>query len=181
MSVTQEFDPCTPGVVASHTSTASLKTGRELISYELFERLTGRIVADHGMERDTADRILDQALAFLAASASHAGESSLSPSRLVDIGWHTFLLYTRDYAAFCQRVAGRFIHHVPDDAPGAPARTRPAENRDRTIAAITAAGFAVDEPLWTLGALDCGSCHEDGNCSASGPDGTENKDTRKKG
>lgn len=39
----------------------------------------------------------------------------IGPSELVDIGWHTFILYTVDYAAFCERIAGRFIHHVPND------------------------------------------------------------------
>jgi hypothetical protein len=34
----------------------------------------------------------------------------------VDDLWHTFLLFTIDYAAFCESVAGRFIHHVPASA-----------------------------------------------------------------
>lgn len=32
----------------------------------------------------------------------------------IDNVWHTFLLFTREYAAFCESVAGRFIHHVPE-------------------------------------------------------------------
>jgi hypothetical protein len=32
----------------------------------------------------------------------------------VDRLWHVFLTFTRDYAAFCQAVAGRFIHHRPE-------------------------------------------------------------------
>src|SRR5262245_36724734 len=28
--------------------------------------------------------------------------------------WHVFITFTRDYAAFCQKVAGRFIHHTPE-------------------------------------------------------------------
>jgi hypothetical protein len=27
--------------------------------------------------------------------------------------WHNFILYTEDYAEFCDKVAGRFIHHQP--------------------------------------------------------------------
>jgi hypothetical protein len=36
----------------------------------------------------------------------------------VDNLWHTFILFTKEYAEFCNMVAGRFIHHVPstDDA-----------------------------------------------------------------
>ena len=35
----------------------------------------------------------------------------LSPE--VDEVWHTFILFTREYAAFCQEAFGEFIHHVP--------------------------------------------------------------------
>ena len=35
----------------------------------------------------------------------------------MDKGWHAFILHTADYAEFCDRVARRFIHHLPD-APG---------------------------------------------------------------
>ncbi|MGH4005353.1 MAG: hypothetical protein ACRDSO_14740, partial [Pseudonocardiaceae bacterium] len=78
---------------------------------------------------------MDQALAFVATTGHHAGEP-LAPSALVDIGWHTFILYTREYASFCNRVAGRFVHHVPDDAPTQPGSASASE---RTIAAIALA------------------------------------------
>ena len=32
----------------------------------------------------------------------------------VDELWHTFVIFTREYAAFCDAVAGRFLHHVPE-------------------------------------------------------------------
>ena len=31
----------------------------------------------------------------------------------IDEVWHTFILYTRDYAKWCNEVFGRFMHHVP--------------------------------------------------------------------
>jgi hypothetical protein len=33
----------------------------------------------------------------------------------IDWMWHTFLLFTRDYAAFYDRYLGAFIHHVPEE------------------------------------------------------------------
>lgn len=39
----------------------------------------------------------------------------LSPSLLVDLGWHEFILFTKVYQEFCHQKLGRFIHHVPDD------------------------------------------------------------------
>jgi hypothetical protein len=139
------------------------RQGHTLISPDLFDRLTLRLAADHpDLEHGMPQRILDQALAFLGTSAT--ATQPLGPSELVDIGWHAFILYTVDYAAFCQRVAGRFIHHVPDDDPtdqGGTPPTIPTTLSD-TVTAIRAAGFALDADLWPK-AADCSSkctqCH----------------------
>ena len=40
---------------------------------------------------------------------------TLPTPRVVDQLWQVFLLYTRDYARFCDTLGG-FIHHVPSDA-----------------------------------------------------------------
>jgi hypothetical protein len=91
----------------------------------------------------------------------------------------TFILYTKDYAAFCQDIAGRFIHHLPDDGPDA--REHPAGHpgvRARTLDAIERAGYAVDPELWRLAdGGKCTPCHEE-RCSASGQDGDENTETQ---
>ncbi|BFU44969.1 hypothetical protein KRMM14A1004_32060 [Krasilnikovia sp. MM14-A1004] len=81
----------------------------------------------------------------------------IGPSDLVDIGWHTFILYTREYAEFCERVAGRFIHHVPDDV-------QPDNERDRptladSVEAIRAAGYQIDPQLWSIDSAECTQCH----------------------
>ena len=41
----------------------------------------------------------------------YRGLGMLSPE--VDEVWHAFILFTREYAAFCQEAFGMFIHHVP--------------------------------------------------------------------
>jgi hypothetical protein len=83
---------------------------------------------------------MDQALAFLGACARRHNQP-LAPNELVDIGWHTFILYTRGYAQFCDQITGRFLHHTPADeydptASGPAARATLA----RTMTAIEAAG-----------------------------------------
>ncbi|MBK8815602.1 MAG: hypothetical protein IPN42_08900 [Methylococcaceae bacterium] len=35
------------------------------------------------------------------------------PSRIVDETWHEFILFSRDYAGFCQNAFGYFLHHNP--------------------------------------------------------------------
>ena len=35
------------------------------------------------------------------------------PSKIVDDVWHTHILYTKKYAADCQKIFGYFLHHEP--------------------------------------------------------------------
>ncbi|MEU6631728.1 hypothetical protein ABZ905_26125 [Streptomyces parvus] len=142
-----------------------------LITPEVMERLATRITQDHpDTDLPTARRIIGQAAAFLAASATLPG-AQLSPSKAVDAGWHTFILHTVDYAEFCERVAGRFIHHVP--TPNAETHKASAAARTRTLNAITAAGYRIDHDLWpdTAKMGNCSQCHA--GCSDSPNSGTK--------
>ncbi|GAA0641716.1 hypothetical protein GCM10009548_02490 [Streptomyces malaysiensis subsp. malaysiensis] len=89
-----------------------------------------------------AGRIVDEAVKYIAAVAT--APEPLTPSRVVDEGWHALILHTRIYHRLCSKI-GRFIHHVPQ-------RPDP-ENRDsealtKTQAQIVAAGYTVDDALW---------------------------------
>ncbi|GLZ43300.1 hypothetical protein [Actinokineospora sp. NBRC 105648] len=153
----------------------SMRSGRDLIDPGLFDRLVAKVDDSARLGPELSARVVDQALAFLACSVRGSGQS-MTPSRLVDLGWHVFLLYTREYAQFCERVAGGFIHHVPHDTLVSGASSAAVD----TLSAIEAAGYRVDHELWAMSAGRCGSCHEDGNCRASGEDGNENSDNRGK-
>ncbi|MEO3749158.1 hypothetical protein [Streptomyces sp. B6B3] len=130
---------------------AQRQCGREMISESVFAKLVNRITKDHPtFSHVLAERITDQAIAFLAASART--QQPISPSGIVDIGWHTFLLHTRDYSDFCYRVAGRFIHHEPTTPADRTAMSRAdvAAARERTLGAIERSGFVADEELWPV-------------------------------
>ncbi len=43
----------------------------------------------------------------------HDTNQHLSPSYLVDLAWHEFILFTRFYDEFCKKHYNRFIHHTP--------------------------------------------------------------------
>lgn len=50
-----------------------------------------------------------------------AGKRLLSmPSQVVDVAWHEFILFTRNYQGFCQSALGRFLHHTPAEAMATP-------------------------------------------------------------
>lgn len=38
------------------------------------------------------------------------------PSQVVDVAWHEFILFTKEYAYFCNKAFRRFIHHTPAEA-----------------------------------------------------------------
>ncbi|WP_405667998.1 glycine-rich domain-containing protein [Streptomyces sp. NBC_00055] len=144
------------------TATPVRVDARGLVPEELFGRLVARIVKDEKIEKPLAERIMTDALGFLAACGANPG-APLGPSELVDIGWHTFILYTQEYAAFCQRVAGRFIHHAPADEPGVTYEPK-RDTRLRAIDAMVALGYEPDRALWGHGAK-CSQCHN--GCSDS--------------
>lgn len=157
----------TTAVVACSAPAVQL-TNKDFIQDPLWHRLVSRIVSDlefgryFGHEDDNtqqrwAERILDQTVAFLRLCAAEPnGEHG--PSPLVDIGWHTFILHTREYDEFCQSVAGYFIHHCPVGGKG--------ENHencvDYTVEALRSRGIVADELLW-FGVAECGGkkCYSD--------------------
>jgi hypothetical protein len=52
------------------------------------------------------------------------------PSQVVDVAWHEFILFTRNYHEFCRRALGRFLHHTPTEAM--PNRTQATDGIRRT-------------------------------------------------
>ncbi|MFD9819077.1 glycine-rich domain-containing protein [Streptomyces violascens] len=160
-----------------HTAQAAANP-RDLITPQEFAGVVATVLDNNtGMAADVAERIVAEALAFVAACAQFPG-SRLKPSRVVDEGWHALILHTGVYARLC-RSMHRFVHHVPERPdvtrhdPGALART---------MERITQAGYPVDVRLWlpptdeTLPvAATCehsppgpeGTCS--GDCSNTGP------------
>lgn len=143
-------------MTATLDTTATAVTPRDLIPGDLFDRLVRRIVKDEAFDQATAERIMAEALAFLKACALNPG-AGLGPSPAVDVGWHTFILHTKEYAEFCERVAGRFIHHNPtDDADETVGKYGSIAG---TLDAMRAANIPVDEELWKAHAVNCSQCH----------------------
>lgn len=44
------------------------------------------------------------------------GKIVAMPSEIVDVAWHEFILFTREYQQFCEKGIGRFLHHTPTEA-----------------------------------------------------------------
>ncbi len=120
----------------------------------LWARVTARIRKDHEFqsrfgEMDESDQInwseciFNETIGFLKFCS--LGVGSFGPSPLVDIGWHTFMLYSRDYTDFCEDLCGTYIHHEPTDDP---TMVHESHEPDATPNAMIANGIAVNNELW---------------------------------
>jgi hypothetical protein len=59
------------------------------------------------------EQVWDELKAFLVSASTSKGP--LRPTARVDVLWHEFILFTRDYHAFCARLGG-YVHHMPEVA-----------------------------------------------------------------
>ncbi|MFF7200535.1 glycine-rich domain-containing protein [Streptomyces sp. NPDC008141] len=136
--------PSIPPVPDPPGSPIPAVTARQLLSDAEFNAVLGTILSNNpGMQIEMGSRIITQALAFVATAASKPGQA-MTPSRVVDEGWHTLILHTELYWRLCARF-GNFVHHIPEQPdPGRHDQTI----IDRTTALIRAAGWQLDLDLW---------------------------------
>lgn len=52
-------------------------------------------------------------IAVDSGNSEHVAVPLFNEARAVDLMWHTFLLYSRDYMDFCDRYLGFYLHHQP--------------------------------------------------------------------
>jgi hypothetical protein len=81
-----------------------------VLAYENPE-LVERIKDKQSLSEEKADALFEDLKRFLYLCGNSPAHHS--PPRNIDSAWHQFILYTRDYAVFCEEMFGRFIHHKP--------------------------------------------------------------------
>ncbi|WP_433571772.1 glycine-rich domain-containing protein [Streptomyces sp. CA-251247] len=119
-------------------------SARQLLSDAEFNAVLGTILTNNpDMAIEMGGRIITQALAFVATAACKPGRA-VTPSRVVDEGWHTLILHTELYWRLCARF-GNFVHHIPEQ-PDSGRHDQAVIHRTTTL--IRAAGWDVDEDLW---------------------------------
>jgi len=78
-----------------------------------FGKVVDRYVRDCNVSRQAAGETLVELKRWFTLCALHP-EKTYATGGSVDEMWHTFILFTKDYARFCQDIAGVFIHHSPE-------------------------------------------------------------------
>jgi hypothetical protein len=82
---------------------------------------------EHGASPAEAEEVFQEMLKWLYLSSRCTADTQATTPCVMteeimklDWMWHTFLLFTHDYAAFCDRYFGFFLHHVPTDEADEP-------------------------------------------------------------
>ncbi|MDT0441629.1 glycine-rich domain-containing protein [Streptomyces johnsoniae] len=132
---------------------------RVLLTPAAFRGVAGTVIDNNpGMAEATADRIVMEALKFVVAAARFP-TAKITPSSVVDEGWHALILHTHLYRRLCQNL-GRFVHHWPERPD---VTRRDVRALTRTVAVIGQAGHTVDGELWA--GPDTGLLSVAANCS----------------
>ena len=91
-----------------------------------------RYCKEHGVSPTEAEEIFQEMLKWLYLGSRCTADPQATAECVmteeiekIDWMWHTFLLFTHDYAAFCDRYFGFFLHHVPVDEAAEPASLDP--------------------------------------------------------
>lgn len=101
-----------------------LKRAEYIRSFAFPRGLFQKLVEKHpGIEQRDAALVSRGLRQFFLAYLKSKRQFVSMPSQAADDLWHEFILYTRDYAEFCQRAFGGFLHHTPAAVLGADKRS----------------------------------------------------------
>lgn len=90
-------------------------------SYQFPSRVTKRLKESYPHLRDQdVDSVLDALRDYFHICSLAKRRMVAMPSQAVDLAWHEFILFTRNYDLFCRRAIGRFLHHTPTEAMSSP-------------------------------------------------------------
>jgi hypothetical protein len=84
---------------------------QNVMNYEM-PHIIARYCKDYNVSLEQA-KLYEVELKRYLILAADDDEAVGMMSKEVDDLWHTFLLFTKDYQAFCNDMFGTFIHHVP--------------------------------------------------------------------
>lgn len=72
-----------------------------------------RVAQDTGLSEADLIRAEDLYRKFLTLIATNTTGRDMVPPKIADFVWHTHIMFTRQYAADCELLFGRFLHHNP--------------------------------------------------------------------
>lgn len=71
------------------------------------------MIEREGFSPEMAERVELEYRRFIELSYLYDGIVIVPSCKMVDEFWHAHVLFTKDYAVFCETVGERFLHHNP--------------------------------------------------------------------
>ena len=104
-----------------------MKKINEIIAYQNKD-IIDRYNKDYPNNKISAEEALVGVIQYLWLSQQHQIDKKNQPNnnelnfvcgvypemQEIDDMWHTFILFTKEYAEFCQKYFGEFMHHAPN-------------------------------------------------------------------
>jgi hypothetical protein len=130
-------------------SRAARKGEAHILDYEFPPHLEARVRRRFPQLDDQGWALVEQGLREWFVCCAWRSRSVLGmPSRLVDEGWHEFILDSLSYTQFCNAAFGDYLHHTPDEAMS----TSMSNALNQTVLAWDRSDIGSDEDsvLWDL-------------------------------
>jgi hypothetical protein len=115
-----------------------------------------RLVRKQILSEEIVDQAISEYRKFLVLARLGYGPLEMF-SKQVDEVWHAHILFTRDYAEFCQIAFGRFLHHQPNSSSAKKSKEQydPASHFTTVYTKV----FGSLSPLWeNVHLSDHGEC-----------------------
>jgi len=94
---------------------------RFIENYKFSPVLIRRAKAQHDYLSDKdMKKVIEATRDYFYICNQAKGKMVAMPSEIVDVFWHEFLLFTREYQQFSQKGIGRFLHHTPTEVMKSP-------------------------------------------------------------
>lgn len=126
----------------------SLKHYEQAATFKAPELLIKKFCGEHGVSETDAKERFEETKKFLILCAANRN-NAYSPSNQIDLMWHQFILHTRDYFAFCDRL-GTFVHHQPSES-------RQHDGYELTRRDLKRTFKTLNEKYWGEKSADCDS------------------------
>ncbi len=127
--------------------------------YAFPAELRNRLQRNHDLSLEGSGRVLEGLrqyfLACLAAQRSPLSKQVGMPSKAVDAAWHEFIVLTKEYASFCEKAFGRYLHHTPKAMMDVPTSAALANTLHQLRGqALSPAGWAMVGTVPLIFAID---------------------------
>ncbi len=130
--------------------------------------LIKRLQNKEGLTKEETESLFEDLLKFLYLCG--ISDLILAPSEKIDLAWHHFILFTKEYRRFCIKYIGCFVHHSPQESGNRP-KGVPIVQQTLDLAEKTFGPLSGNWRFPERAFVECSpsyDCNGDAQCSTKG-------------